>query len=102
MAVHTWSHTLSPSTETFNLSSLTTNATETYGDCIVVSQETVHVPCDNADNLISLPSRQLAQDVLYVGVLPLLTIIGIVTNVVNCIVFFQQGLRDRVSLCLFR
>ena len=102
MAVYTYPDIVSSTTDTFNTSSLTTYNTDTYGDCMIVSPETVHVPCDNDGNLLSWRLRLLVEDALYVGILPLLAVGGVLTNVINCVVFFHQGLKDRVSLCLFR
>ncbi|XP_025097947.1 uncharacterized protein LOC112566168 [Pomacea canaliculata] len=31
----------------------------------------------------------------------IICVVGIFTNIVNCLVFYRQGLRDRMNLCLF-
>ena len=102
MAGYMWTDTVPSTTDSCNTSSGTINSTEIYSDCIVVSAETIYIPCYNADNLVSRQFRLLVEDVLYVGILPLVAVVGVVTNIINCVVFFHQGLTDRVSLCLFR
>lgn len=42
------------------------------------------------------------QTVIYVGVLPVLVMIGVITNVINLVIFARQGLADRINMCLFR
>ena len=42
------------------------------------------------------------QTVIYVGVLPALVMIGVITNVINLVIFARQGLADRINMCLFR
>ncbi|KAL8559136.1 hypothetical protein ACOMHN_046184 [Nucella lapillus] len=39
--------------------------------------------------------------VVYVGILPVLTVCGSLTNIINMVVFARQGLSDRIHLCLF-
>nr|KAG5705546.1 hypothetical protein BaRGS_009199 [Batillaria attramentaria] len=43
----------------------------------------------------------MVQTVNDTGVLPVLVLCGVTMNVLNMAVFFRQGLRDRVNLCLF-
>ena len=44
----------------------------------------------------------VVQDVIYIGLLPVLVIIGVTTNVINLVIFARQGLADRINMCLFR
>nr|KAG5688561.1 hypothetical protein BaRGS_002776 [Batillaria attramentaria] len=32
---------------------------------------------------------------------PILLLVGVPTNIISCLVFYKQGLRDRMNLCLF-
>nr|KAG5688562.1 hypothetical protein BaRGS_002777 [Batillaria attramentaria] len=32
---------------------------------------------------------------------PILFLVGVPTNIISCLVFYKQGLRDRMNLCLF-
>ncbi|XP_076440982.1 uncharacterized protein LOC143280234 [Babylonia areolata] len=41
------------------------------------------------------------ENVINIGVLPVLVTSGVITNVINLAVFKRQGLADRVNLCLF-
>lgn len=43
----------------------------------------------------------IVEVVWFAGVTTVVCLIGIPTNIINCIVFWRQGLRDRMTLCLF-
>ncbi|XP_076449486.1 uncharacterized protein LOC143285921 [Babylonia areolata] len=74
-------------------------ATNSAG-CVELSPASLN-PCDHPDSLVSKATRQLVEDVVYVGLLPVLTGVGAVLNAVNMAVFVAQGLADRVHFCLF-
>ena len=59
------------------------------------------VPWDNPDNLVSIEVEAFAERLKGAIVLPLLFLIGGPANVINMAVFYKQGLRERVNLCLF-
>ena len=59
------------------------------------------VPWDNPDNLVSLEVEAFVDRLKGAIVLPLLFLIGGPANVINMAVFYKQGLRERVNLCLF-
>ena len=59
------------------------------------------VPWDNPDNLVSLEAEAFAERLKGAIVLPLLFLIGGPANVINMVVFYKQGLRERINLCLF-
>ena len=61
----------------------------------------IFIPCDNADNLVDKATRDEVEGLLLMTVLPSLELFGVTTNVINCMVFVRQGLRDRINLCLF-
>ncbi|KAL8620635.1 hypothetical protein ACOMHN_029525 [Nucella lapillus] len=69
--------------------------------CVELSPDRLN-PCESVHNLISRATRLVVDDVVYVGLLPLLTLVEVVTGVINMAVFVTQGLGDRVNLCLFR
>lgn len=46
-------------------------------------------------------TRAVVDAVFLAGVGTLEGLIGITTNIINCLVFRRQGLRDRMNLCLF-
>lgn len=45
--------------------------------------------------------QRLVEIIWFSGLLTTVCLIGIPTNVLNCIVFWRQGLKDRMNLCLF-
>ena len=59
------------------------------------------VPWDNPDNLVTLEVEAFAERLKGAIVLPLLFLIGGPANVINMAVFYKQGLRERINLCLF-
>ncbi|XP_076444107.1 uncharacterized protein LOC143282374 [Babylonia areolata] len=69
-------------------------------ECIEISAASL-LPCDHPDNLVTKATRLLIQDVVYIGLIPMLTAMGVVVNVVNMFVFVKQGLGDRVRFSLF-
>ncbi|PVD19239.1 hypothetical protein C0Q70_19725 [Pomacea canaliculata] len=58
-------------------------------------------PCASPEDLITQSTRETVASIIYVVVLPLLFVIGIITNVLNCAVFYRQGLQGRVNTLLF-
>ena len=58
-------------------------------------------PWDNPDNLASLEVEAFAERLKGAILLPLLFLIGGPANVINMAVFYKQGLRERINLCLF-
>ena len=65
------------------------------------SPRKIFIPCDNAENLVDKATREEVEGLLLMTVLPSLEFFGVTTNVINCMVFVRQGLRDRINLCLF-
>ncbi|XP_025097632.1 uncharacterized protein LOC112565946 [Pomacea canaliculata] len=65
------------------------------------NESRVASPWNNVDDLITYETFQKFN--LYVQCLikPLVLLVGVPSNVVNCVVFWRQGLRDRMNLCLF-
>ena len=61
----------------------------------------IFIPCDNPENLVDKATREEVEGLLLMTVLPSLELFGVTTNVINCMVFVRQGLRDRINLCLF-
>ena len=61
----------------------------------------IFIPCDNEENLVDKATREEVEGLLLMTVLPSLELFGVTTNVINCMVFVRQGLRDRINLCLF-
>ena len=61
----------------------------------------VFIPWDNPDNLVSAEVEAFSERLKGAIVLPLLFLIGGPANVINMAVFYKQGLRERINLCLF-
>ena len=59
------------------------------------------LPWDNPNNVISLEEYTTISIVSNCFLYPMLILIGVPTNGLNCVVFWRQGLKDRMNLCLF-
>ncbi|KAK7479024.1 hypothetical protein BaRGS_00029785 [Batillaria attramentaria] len=59
------------------------------------------VPWDNPHNLIGMEFARLVSRAKACYILPVLFLVGFPTNCINMAVFYRQGLKERVSLCLF-
>ncbi|XP_025097634.1 uncharacterized protein LOC112565948 [Pomacea canaliculata] len=60
-----------------------------------------YYPWSNPRNIISFEVYQYALYYFNTAVKPFLVLVGVPTNLINCMVFRSQGLRDRMNLCLF-
>ncbi|PVD19241.1 hypothetical protein C0Q70_19727 [Pomacea canaliculata] len=54
----------------------------------------------DSSDVISAFTLRVLEMVIYCGVMPVLMLVGIVTNSLSCIVFYRLGLRGRINLCL--
>ena len=59
------------------------------------------IPWNNPNNLISLQTEQLFDRIKATVLIPVLFLIGFPANCINMAVFFKQGLKERINLCLF-
>ena len=66
-----------------------------------LSSDGDYLPWDNPDNIISYETYLLMERGLFCYAIPTLFLVGVPTNLLNCVVFYRQGLRDRMNLCLF-
>lgn len=55
----------------------------------------------NEDRFISQEARKVTETVFYAGLTTIECLFGIPANVINSLVFWRQGLKDRMNLCLF-
>ena len=84
-----------------------TNGTRTHptavpDGCMVLSVEPGDfIPWDNPDNLVSQEVEQAVDLAVAVFFLPALLLLSVPTNVVNMLVFWRHGVRERINLCLF-
>lgn len=67
-----------------------------------VSENCIHISSsDGAGDLVSPETKLLVAKLKSAVFMPLLFLVCSPTNVINMIVFYKQGLRHRVNLCLF-
>ena len=79
---------------------LTSNTTFGHEGCITIQFQDF-VPWNNPDNIISFQTEQLIRKLKDVVFLPILFLIGGPANVINMAVFYKQGLKERINVCLF-
>ena len=82
------------------LKNATANLTIPQGCHVVLSEEMDFLPWDNPDNIVSAEVEDIARRVKDT-LLPVFFLIGGPANVINMAVYYKQGLKDRVNLCLF-
>ena len=79
-----------------------TDPTAVPDGCMVLSVEPGDfIPWDNPDNLVSQEVEQAVDLAVAVFFLPALLLLSVPTNVVNMLVFWRHGVRERINLCLF-
>ena len=82
------------------LQDVTGNLSIPQGCHVVRFEELEFLPWDNPDNIVSAEVEDITRRVKNAA-LPVLFLIGGPANVINMAVFYKQGLKERVSLCLF-
>ena len=83
------------------LQNSTGNVSAPEGCYTIQFEEMEFLPWDNPDNIVSAEVEDMTRRLKDRVFLPLLLLIGGPANVINMAVFYKQGLRDRVNLCLF-
>jgi len=68
--------------------------------CLVLHYQDF-LPWDNPTNVISAKTEDLVRRWKNAVVLPILFLIGGPANVLNMAVFYKQGLKERINVCLF-
>ena len=86
-------------TTTNNLT--TSNDSDPPSHCLRLEAQSDFLPWDNPDNLVSAQTEDLVRRLRDVVVLPILFLIGGPANVINMAVFYKQGLKERINVCLF-
>ena len=87
-------------TTSSTLQNVTGNTSVPKGCLAVRFEEMEFVPWDNLDNIVTSEVENIARRVKDT-LLFILFLIGGPANVINMAVFYKQGLKERVSLCLF-
>ena len=82
---------------------LLSNSTSFNGssNCFVLRVRPDFLPWANPDNLVSAETEEIVRRVRDLAVLPVLFLIGCPANVINMAVFYKQGLKERINVCLF-
>ena len=86
---------------TTSAADLTSNTTLNQSQCGLVLRFPDFIPWDNPDNIISRETESIVRILKDVFFLPILFLIGGPANVINMAVFYKQGLRARINVCLF-
>ncbi|KAL8583813.1 hypothetical protein ACOMHN_036448 [Nucella lapillus] len=73
---------------------------EQASPCLVLQMEGTP-PWNNPTNLISAHTEEFVDQVKYSVILPILFLIGGPANVINMAVFYRQGMKERINVCLF-
>ena len=69
-------------------------------NCIVLGVNAT-IPWDHPGNLISQETEHLIDRLKATVFIPILYLAGTPANLVNALVFFRQGLKARINMCLF-
>ena len=56
---------------------------------------------NDTNSIINNEDYQVAMGVMHCGIAPALNLLGLPANILNMVVFYRQGLRDKMNLCLF-
>ncbi|KAL8589823.1 hypothetical protein ACOMHN_020826 [Nucella lapillus] len=67
--------------------------------CLVVDRR--FDPQDNPENIVSKQAYFWFSTISLAGVIPLLFLVGVPGNILSAAVFYRQGLRERINLCVF-
>ena len=69
-------------------------------NCVILDMN-VTIPWNNPENLISRETEFLFDRIMFTVLIPVLFLIGFPANCINMAVFYKQGLKERINLCLF-
>ena len=83
-----------------NVTDLDANSTLSSA-CPVLQFHSDFLPWDNPDNILSAQTEDFVRRLRDFVVLPTLFLIGGPANVINMAVFYKQGLKERINVCLF-
>ena len=85
---------------TNNTTGQMSNATLGHPGCLNL-QFHEFIPWNNPDSIISFEVEDLVHKLKDLVFLPILFLIGGPANVINMAVFYKQGLKERINVCLF-
>ena len=72
-----------------------------HGECRVVYRHFQYLPWNNPDNVVTMETMVLLLKIFGGFFIPFFSSVGVAANVLNCLVFFHHGLRDRINMLLF-
>ena len=84
-----------------NFTSNTSSVPDSSPVCLVLQFQLDFLPWDNPDNLVSAQTEDFVRRLRDVVILPILFLIGGPANLINMAVFYKQGLKERINVCLF-
>ena len=87
-------------TSPWTVDNVSQSANSVPENCIILGINTT-IPWDNPNNLISREAEFLFHRIKTTILIPVLFLIGFPANCINMAVFFKQGLKERINLCLF-
>ena len=87
-------------TSPWKMDDVNKSASSVPQNCIILGMNAT-IPWNNPNNLISLETEQLFDRIKATVLIPILFLIGFPANCINMAVFFKQGLKERINLCLF-
>ena len=67
----------------------------------VLRQFVKYIPWNNEDNIVPKRAEVIVRFIFNALVMPILLLICVPTNITNMIVFYKQGLKERINTCLF-
>jgi len=68
--------------------------------CVILPMN-VTVPWNNPNNIITFEAQNLFERIKATVIAPILFLIGFPANCINMAVFYKQGLKERINMCLF-
>ena len=69
-------------------------------NCITVGVNAT-IPWNNPQNLIAIDTENRIDRIKSAIIIPVLYLIGFPANCINTVVFYKQGLKERINMCLF-
>ncbi|XP_076441549.1 uncharacterized protein LOC143280759 [Babylonia areolata] len=75
---------------------------KTVHGCVVLeAKSTINNSQANVETLVSPETKALVSLIASAGFVPLLFLLGVPGNILSAAVFYRQGLRERINMCVF-
>ena len=82
-------------------SSNTSVVVQNSSTIVLEPAEPAFLPWNNPHNVITVQTFLAFEEIINCGLSLVVFCVGVPTNLLSCLVFCRQGLRDRMNLCLF-